>query len=228
MKMGNREQDMWSSGLFLGAFALLYLYGKVFSVVVKGLYLFLRWAWRKYPGFCNGTLATALIAAASYGATYCFLWLPVKDVFQWFEFAWWLPHAVSIVATGAYLWHKIQKARPETGQKKAGHVTLQPAHIEYNAVEAPGQKIVRIRNLRGNTSPALHAELKRQGLDGLMREAKKVPWADQVILASATPVQPIQRMAVGENRIHQRPRVKSKLRFEGCEPKTNRSLPPRF
>lgn len=188
--MSNREQEAWSSGLFLGAVALLYLYWKVFNLITKGLYLFLRWAWRKYPGFCNGSLATVLIAAASFGATYFFLWLPVKDVMQWFEFAWWLPHVVAVMAAGAYLLRSLQFVRAH-GLKgmKAGQITRKPTQVEYNAVEAPGQKIVQIRNLRGNTSPALDAELERQGLDRFMGEAKKVPWADHVILASATPVQ---------------------------------------
>lgn len=227
--MSSREQEVWSAGLFLGVFALLFLYWKIFSLVAKGLYLFLRWAWRKYPGFCNGALTTVMIAAASYGATYFFIWLPVKDVFQRFEIAWWLPHVAAATATGAYLRRKLQFVQTR-GLKwmKAGQAARKPAQIEYNAIEVPGQKVVQVRNLRGSTSPALNAELKRQGLDRLVREARKVPWADQVMLASEMPVQPIQRMAVGEKRLHQRSRVKSKLRFESCGPFPNRNLPPRI
>lgn len=215
--MSSREQEMWSAGLFLGTFALLFLYWKILSLIAKGMFLFLRWAWRKNPGLCN-CIATGVVFGIG---SYYLMWRFGFEA-QWPKGAPWIALTIGTLAIGGalYLWRRMRKLKVPVNR-------IQP-QMEYLAVETNGQRAVQISNLRGSASSAIKQELRGQGLDRLVREARKVPWADQVILASATPIQPVQGVAVRENRLFQRPRVKSKLQFAGCEQKPNRSLPPRF
>jgi hypothetical protein len=216
--MNMREEEAQSFVIGMSALVLLVALGKLFCFIVENFFRFLAWAWRKNPGLCN-CLLTGVVSA---GAIYYFMWR-YETTTQWLDAAPWIPLVAGSITTGValYLRYRIRlRAKSHTGQ--AGQKLRQPVRVrqpqtEFNAIESPAQRIVLVRNLHGATSPALEEELKRQGLDRLVQEARNVHWADQIIVAKELQKEPLQRS-----------RLKSKLNFGDLEQNLNRRLSARF
>ena len=59
--------------------------------------------------------------------------------------------------------------------------------VEYAAMDGQGVRIVEISRLPGSVSNAVRLELKQKGINRVVKEAQKVPWADRLVIASAAP-----------------------------------------
>lgn len=75
--------------------------------------------------------------------------------------------------------------------------------MEYASVDGQEMQLVHVNRLSGVVSPALSREMKQAGINHVVKAARKVPWADQLIIASTFPGAGIRHAAkaAGEERI---------------------------
>lgn len=180
MNKNEQESLLYTLGFF-SILALIFIWA--LQAAIKILFWAFRF-WHTYPDFCYSTLFGYIAMLTSRHAI-----LKSEVTAQWLQSIPWLPLSIGIVVTGLSL-YGLRKMRAFHMQRQAKrHISVQNAQAEYYSAEIGGGKVVEVKNLQGCVSPVVNAELKKTGLSKVVREAKKVSWANRIILAKEQPFQ---------------------------------------
>jgi len=149
--------------------------------IAEGLVKLLIWGtprlirtWKRHPDACNSVLSGTIVAITCwYASRYN------EHTAEWFQLMPWLLALIAVIAaaTTMLMLNKIKSVRFQKAENQT----------EFFSLDGNGSKIVEVKHLKGVVSPAVNAELRSTGLNRVIREAKKVSWADRIILASNPP-----------------------------------------